>query len=108
MASRAYAETLDFALSPNEPLLVPAVENMLQIVDYLKQQRDTDPLNWTLNYAQDYAKLLNFIETMAYPLSRVYYVPDSQEGAKISLTLRNIEDMIAYNETLGNYVSNLK
>lgn len=45
---------------------------------------------------------------MAHPLSRVYYVSDSQEDARVSLTIRNIEDMITYNDTLRTYVSNLK
>lgn len=108
LVSHAYAETLDFALSPGMPLLVPAVESMQQIVDYLQQQRNADPLNWTVNYAEDYVKLLEFIDAMNHPLSRVYYEPDPQEDVRITLTLRNTDDMEAYNDTLRDYVSRLK
>lgn len=108
LVSHAYAETLDFGLSPGMPLLVPAVESMQQIVDHLQQHRNADPLNWTVNYAEDYAKLLEFIDAMNHPLSRVYYEPDPQEGARITLTIRNIEDMVTYSDTLRNYVSSLK
>lgn len=108
LVSHAYAETLDFALSPGMPLLVPAVESMQQIVAHLQQQRNADPVNWTVNYAQDYAKLLEFIETMNHPLSQVYYEPDPQEDVRLTLTLRNTDVMVAYNDTLRDYVSSLK
>lgn len=108
LAIHAYAETLDFALSPGMPLLVPAVKNMQQIVDYLQQQRNADPSNWTVNYAHDYAKLLEFIGAINAPVSRLYYEPDHHEGPRITLTLGNTEEMVKYNDDIRNYVSSLK
>ncbi|MGK9251092.1 hypothetical protein [Paenibacillus humicus] len=107
LACHAYAETLDFALRPVLPMLVPATESMLQIVDYLERQRNADPLNWTEKHTQTYTKLLDFIQAMNDPLSRVYYEPDSHEGTGISLTLHNTDEMKTYNDALRSYVSSL-
>lgn len=103
----AYAETIDFSLSAAQPLLKPIAANMAQIARHLEDQRLANPSGWVSDNEVHYAKLLETAKNAIPLINQVYYVPNSQEGAEASLTLRDKEVLVDFNQTLDEYVASL-
>lgn len=97
----AYAETVDFALSPDR-LLEPIIENMKKITIKLEE-------SYTVNqgFTKEDEFLLDHMQSLIPFIHKVYYVPESVEGAKVTLNLNNKDMLIAFNDELNQYVTEL-
>jgi len=102
---KAYADTVDLALSPNR-LLNPIVKNMLAILRSIETSY-TINLKFTEDDNIKYQALLEHIKTLLPLITKVYYDPASIEGAETTLKINNKDSLILYNDELSQYVSEL-
>ncbi|BBH20178.1 hypothetical protein Back11_15230 [Paenibacillus baekrokdamisoli] len=100
----AYSDTV--GRSVNTQLLTPIGKDMKVITESM-QKSYKENKKFTEQDQTKYATLINEITTLIPLIYKVYYVPESQEGAKVTLKVNNKEALIEFRDKLKNYVSNL-
>lgn len=97
-AIEAYSRTADKAV--HSSLLNPIAEKMLTLSDSI---RDSYAENGRFLEADEdkYALIMRDSEALLSLMSEVYYVPESQEGAEVTLNISNYDGLVALNKRLG-------
>lgn len=96
-AIEAYSRTADKAV--HSQLLYPIAEKMLTLTDSI-QDSYAENGHFLEVDEQKYAIIMRNSEVLLSLMSGVYYVPESQEGAEVTLDISNYEELVALNNRL--------
>lgn len=92
--------------SVNTQLLTPISADMKAITESIQKSYEENKEFTELDQTK-YATLTKEI-TMLIPLIyKVYYVPETIEGGKVTLQVNNKEELVAFRDELNTYVSNM-
>lgn len=100
----AYSRTVDQAV--HAQVLTPIAKNMKVLVDRMKKSYELSG-NLTQEDQMRYSEILKQSETLISLLSEVYYVPDSLEGAEVTLEINKNDEyrkLLEINKQLKQFI----
>ncbi|TXK84685.1 hypothetical protein FU659_07605 [Paenibacillus sp. N3.4] len=101
----ANSETVDSATSTD--LLNPINKNMIAITESIKNNYEENK-RFTEDDQIKFSTFVQKTNELLSILTRAYYVPGSHEGAKVTLKMNNKEELIAFRDNLGKYMSSVQ
>lgn len=104
----AHSQTVDQAV--HAQVLTPIAKNMKQIADGIKRSYVKNG-KLTEDDQASYSKMMKQSEMLISSLSKVYYVPDSLEGAEVTLDINKNDDyrkLLELNKELKQYIDSSK
>lgn len=91
----------------NTQLLTPISADMKTITESM-QKSYTENQSFTEQDQEKYSTLISRIDELMPLISKVYYVPEPVEGAKITLKVNDKKELLAFRNDLKTYVSSLE
>lgn len=103
--SSAYSEIVDHATAT--ALLSPINKNMLVLTESIKNSYEENE-EFTDDDQAKYSMLVQQSHDLLSIMPKVYYVPESQEGAEVTLKINNKEELIKFRDKLKEYASSIE
>lgn len=100
----AYSDIVGRAV--NTQLLTPISVDMKVITESIQKSYEKNK-EFTVLDQTKYATLTKEITKLIPLINKVYYVPETIEGAKVTLQVNNKEELIEFRDKLNTYVSNI-
>lgn len=92
--------------SVNSQLLTPISVDMKAITESIQKSYEENKKFTELDQTK-YATLTNEITKLIPLIYKVYYVPETIEGAKVTLQVNKKEELVAFRDKLNTYVANM-
>jgi hypothetical protein len=100
----AYSDIVGHAV--NTQLLTPISVDMKAITESIQKSYEENK-EFTVLDQTKYATLTKEITELIPLINKVYYVPETIEGGKITLHVNNKEELLEFSDELSTYVSNM-